>query len=102
MMGKMPRWTEQDLATAKRLVAADATGEQCQQALGRSRKACYERVRIGISVEARSHYKTPTAARVPDAVREEAKVRKAAPVRNISAFVFGDPPVGYSALERRS
>lgn len=101
MTRKTPRWSLKDFETAKRLIAEGATEEQCQAALGRSLKACYERVRCGAAV-AGPRNKIPVRVNVPEFVREEAKVRHLAPPRDISGAVFGDPPKGYSALERRS
>lgn len=37
---------------------------------------------------------------IPDDVAEERNRRLAAPHRNLTALFAGDPPVGYSALER--
>jgi hypothetical protein len=38
---------------------------------------------------------------IPDEVFEERNRRLAAPHRDLTAVFAGDPPVGYSALERR-
>jgi hypothetical protein len=48
-----------------------------------------------------SHFAERPGARPPASLIEEAQRRALAP-RSISAFVFGDPPSGYSALDRRA
>jgi hypothetical protein len=100
MRPKQPRWTDQDFAKAQALIKAGATNEQCLGALGRTLKACSEKVRLGMGPQLYS--KTQPAPKVPNDVREDAAKRHLARPRDLSGFVFGDPPQGYSALERRS
>jgi hypothetical protein len=48
-----------------------------------------------------AHFAERPGARPPSELIEDAQRRALAP-RSISAFVFGDPPPGYSALDRRT
>jgi hypothetical protein len=100
MRSKQPRWTSQDFAKAESLIEAGATNEQCLEALGRTLKACSEKVRLGIGPQL--YFKSAPATKVPEGVREEAAKRHMACPRDLTGMIFGDPPKGYSALERRS
>ncbi len=101
MRPKQPRWTAEEFAVARSLVESKATNEECIQALGRSLKACSEKVRLGFAPE-KVYFKTPAQAKIPEGVRAEAAKRSSARPRDLAGMIFGDPPQGYSALERRT
>lgn len=96
---KKPRWTPAETATARHLIDCGASDEQCIAAVGRNRKACWTRLdreRYNASVYFKPH---PRVNPEPRSL-EEATKRALAP-RSITAFVFGDPAPGWSALDRR-
>jgi hypothetical protein len=98
-------WSQKDYETARRLIKDGASNETCLEVLGRTRKACETKVLYGKAPNSKIPYaprRGDSATQLPDEVVTEAKARWSAPRRDISAIVFGDPPVGYSALERRS
>jgi hypothetical protein len=103
-------WTEAETAKARELVEAGADGETFLRELHRTKSAAYARLnslfrkrvrtreqrkaRDGSMPEARS----PVRAN-PDQLAD-AMARATAP-RSITAFVFGDPPPGWSAFDLR-
>lgn len=96
-MSGAPSWTAEQVATARRLLASKATNEECLAVLGRSRRACYVRIaRDGYAKIVIEDRRFPP----PPSLIEEAEKRAKAP-RTITGWLFGDPPPGYSALDRR-
>lgn len=94
-----PRWTDAETDAARELLKKGATDDECREVLGRSFAACRERVeRVNLEVVTGPSATGPKAP--PEVLAEKAR-RAAAPV-TITGFVFGDPPVGYSALDRRN
>ncbi len=94
---KQPRWTEEQIQTARRLLDSGAGDDECVAAVGRTRLACYmkiDRLRYNSTV------KCEKRVEAPDKVFIEAHRRIKAP-RSITAWLCGDPPPGYSALDRR-
>ena len=96
-------WTATDVARAWRMWERGFTYADIALVLGRKAKSVeakihYERYRG----ERRIHLENAGASRAPDFVladrerRQEAKAR-----RDTTAVFFGDPPPGYSALDKR-
>lgn len=88
-------WTDAEVETARRLIDQKASDDECMAALGRSRMTCYQKLdRLRYSAAVARKQKTSTVA-LADADR-----RINAP-RSITAWICGDPPPGFSALDRR-
>lgn len=120
------RWTESETQCARDLIAADAAEHEFQRALGRTRDAAYARVKYADDPEYRkrciagakrsnkAYYKPrekpslvplPTLYAtapvvIPPSVIDEAQKRLAAP-KSLTGWICGDPPMGFSALDRR-
>jgi hypothetical protein len=103
----MPKWTEEEIALARRMLAEKQPDSEFRERLGRS-KICAQRrffrahhyddsiadwTRLGLRHEPRVD--------VPPDVRADANRRAAAP-RTLSAWLCGDPAPGWSALDRRA
>lgn len=119
------RWTEQEVARVQEMRRNKIAYEVIAHALGRStksiktqlsyakmtpdqreRRAQYERDRRAgqnktLAKEAGIKFEAHKSV-VPAAVISERNRRIDAPFRDLTAAIFGDPPVGYSALERRA
>lgn len=99
------KWTPDQIAIARELHAACATEAQCMARLGRSKAACNTKIYNIRSVErvaARvANGQPPLQATIPDEVIADA-IRRARAPRTITSWICGDPPPGYSALERRA
>jgi hypothetical protein len=118
-------WTEEELALAQGMKAKGDDCRQIAKAVGRTLKAV--RVKFSVlkitdeqrlirnakmrdrrRVEAPNRkiagvgFFVPQSAKPGQDVLAERAVRYAAPVRDLTAAFFNDPPVGYSALERRA
>lgn len=94
---RQPRWTEDQIATARRLLEAGAKDDECMAAVGRNRRACYvkiDRLRYNSTVRCAPRVDAPAEIFI------EASWRFRTP-RSITAWLCGDPPPGYSALDRR-
>lgn len=99
-------WTEQQTKIAEQLMRIHAHDREFRRLIGKSKKCASDRlnrVRFGRNGK---RMKMPTAGRVdhiPDSVLEERNKRLMARYEmDLTAITFGDPPVGYSALERRA
>jgi hypothetical protein len=97
---KKPRWTPDEIATAKRLIEEGATDEQCVAAVGRNRHTCWTKLYNERNRGYSAFFNHIPSAKPKPEMLADAKQRALAP-RTISAFVLGDPPFGYSALDRR-
>lgn len=114
-------WTPQDEELAKKLLEARATEAEFQEKLGRSKAASYahfyylkhgdknrpDRIRLRpsrgkniVGEEGASADVVLSYARPAVQLLEEAKQRLLAP-RSITAMLCGDPPPGYSALDKK-
>lgn len=95
------RWSSEDEKILMGLLAQNKTNKQISEAMGRSRKEVYSKVeyitRMG---KKKVHTVLTPRVSVPDHVLADADRRANAP-RTISAFVLGDPPMGFSALDKR-
>lgn len=99
-MIKRPRWTSEQLATAKRLLAEGASNEQCIAEVGRNKNVCWTKLyHDSLKVHSAFFNHVPSAKPKPEMLAEA--YRRAMAPRTISAFVFGDPGKGHSALDRR-
>jgi hypothetical protein len=117
----MPRgkvWSEEETAILREMVAAGCGLPAIMEKLGRTKPSVRERWRwINLSAEAkgrrlkelndkrklRSRYGTGIslyASRVPENVLANREARVAAGPRDLTGAFFGDPPRGFSALER--
>ena len=99
---KKPHWTVAETELAFELVGRRASEEECRAAVGRGRMACIARVdRVRSEAKRATAGRTDTRPqRVPEHVFERARIRASAPPRDLTGLVMGDPPKGYSALER--
>ena len=119
-------WSDEDTATARILLARNASFEEFFTILGRSKAASktriqyldnenvryrkYEHVKrqrthrrlTGSAPPPSQRHVTRMSAGAPPAhVLADAAARSNAP-RTLSAMLLGDPPIGFSALDRRS
>lgn len=109
-------WNDEQTELARSLLAAKASDDVFRERLGRSKACAYYRILrvdhpdvLKGRVAARLARKNPndfphiTAGKInipPDAFAD-AERRMSAP-RSLTSAVFGDPPPGYSALDKRS
>jgi hypothetical protein len=119
---KAPRnhcfYTAEEDATARALHIRGADGDECRRILGRSRDSVRKRIRLlddpafreachrrdRARYVARKERRDAVALQVPkgcEALFEQARARATAH-RSLTAAIFGDPPPGQSALDRRS
>lgn len=110
-------WTEVDTLMARRMLARKATDEEFLKVLGRTKSAAFSRIQWldcpmyrdrKAERKRRERAKNPVAKlrmsrgrTIPDGVLEDRDRRNLAP-RSITAFVFGDPAPGHSALDLRN
>lgn len=112
---KRKMWTQDEIDSVYRLKEAGMTPQQIAKQIGRSQTAVYFRLagkydpehRAKRNAEYRMEYPSravdmPVDARPPMEVIAERNRRMSLPCRDLTASLFGDPPVGLSALERRS
>jgi hypothetical protein len=112
----LTRWTDEETATLHRMMEQGNTRDEIAKELGcdtgRIRKKIWDMSR---TVEQRRNcasrrrerderkterHEVRTESRPDEALLAEAAIRAAAP-RSLSAMLLGDPPKGYSALDRR-
>lgn len=106
------RWTPEQELLARELMAAGASAEEFLAKLGRSKDAAYQRLYFHRRTAADWSYRRrkprgvsfqladPVSARPTAELLEDAKARANA-LRPITAWICGDPPPGYSALDKR-
>ena len=118
-----PVWSEQRLATLYAMKAAGASIGEIAKAMGVLAKSVDGRLRYDAMTpaqrdERRSRVRARAIERVPDRralhdkVLVDARpsdeqikqrdVRMAMPYRDLTAFMLGDPPIGFSALDQRA
>lgn len=94
------KWTEGETELARQLLRRCASDAEFRRVLGHSREAAVGRLtRLELKVD-----RDPVFAErvhVPADVMAEATRRSLAPI-TITGFVMGDPPIGFSALDRRN
>lgn len=105
------RWSQEELTLALQMLERGDDGAAFLKTFGRTKKAAEhrrDRVRNGCPApksnngpRARSMCLTNgTRVIVSDSALKDATRRAVAP-RSLTAAIFGDPPEGYSALDRR-
>lgn len=100
-MAKTPyhKWTDGETALARQLLQRCASDAEFRRVLGHTREAAVGRLtRLELKVDRGAVI--PERVHIPPEVVAEAVRRSSAPV-TITGFVMGDPPIGYSALDRR-
>lgn len=96
-------WTTEQTDLARQMIERGEDEAAFLTQLGRSKKSAIARVdRLKDRPMTRACPNIPTSGRVevPDHVKIEASQRAAAP-RSLTAILCGDPPVGYTQLDRR-
>jgi hypothetical protein len=107
-------WTLEQTQLARDLFASRATEAEFRNALGRSKGAALEHLRWkddpayretrNVARTARRAtargYRSAEIVGVPERLRHEANERASAP-QTLTGFVFGDPPIGYRAIDRK-
>lgn len=112
-------WTPEMLETARALRARQAPASEYLAVLGRSQSAAYRRMYVADNKELEVARRKARLERiqqerlsgeannfvaklkyVPEDVVMEAQRRHAAP-QTLTGFIFGDPPIGYRAIDRK-
>jgi hypothetical protein len=95
------QWTDEEIKLGRQLLAAKAKDSEFRSRLGRSKVAAQTRILYNATSVERylltELYPRPV---VPDELLEDRDRRAAAPL-SLTAWLCGDPPSGYSALDRR-
>jgi hypothetical protein len=86
------------------MIREKAPASEFVEIFGTTRKAAMARIRhVDNFQDRRTRNKgeyTPRAPEIPEAVIVE-RVQRATAARTLTGFVFGDPPLGFSALDKR-
>jgi hypothetical protein len=101
-MKKFRTWSSDDTEIARQMVLNKEPSEAFLAKLGRSETAARERVKRAnerVNVERRAT--AEGFAKAPPQLVEDA-IRRARAPRSLTAIVCGDPPHGFSALDRRN
>lgn len=102
-------WTDEQTERARQLVARKADDATFRLELGKSKAAAYARLLYAkdpVKYRGQRHAARTSAAeqppkpRIPSHVIEDAVLRYSLP-RTLTATLCGDPPPGYSALDRK-
>lgn len=98
------KWTEAATEQARKMIRERAPASDFVEIFGTTRKAAMARIR---HVDHFQDRKTrdkglimPRAPEIPEEVIVE-RVKRATAARTLTGFVFGDPPLGFSALDKR-
>jgi hypothetical protein len=117
---RMDAWLPEHTQLARELFARRASEAEFRETLGRSKQAAREHVKWKDDPEyrakrniSRASGKAPSKNRrrsfgqihvdrptTPERLRQEANERASAP-QTLTGFVFGDPPIGYRAIDRK-
>jgi hypothetical protein len=100
MRQTMRKWSDGEEATLRRMRDEGATRTSISAALGRSVSS----IQAKIETMLRQTVGTAgdvTRVNVPESALVERARYLAAPPRDLTGFMLGDPPVGFSALERK-
>lgn len=102
-MSKLPsrRWTKEETELARQMLKGNAKDSEFRRALGRGIEAARHRVERADVTAIIDNRKPPERVVVPDTVAADAARRAIAPI-TVTGFVMGDPPIGFSALDRRN
>ena len=98
-------WTNEEIALARRMLAEKRPDSEFRERLGKSKSAASARIFRANHHEAIADWTTLRLPReprieVPPEVRADADRRAGAP-RSLTAWQFGDPAPGCSALDKR-
>jgi hypothetical protein len=105
-------WLAEHTALAREMLANKAPDAEFRRLFGRSKKAAVEHIRWKDDPEYRQSRTADRVVRksvtkercvnisIPDRLRREANDRAIAP-QTLTGFVFGDPPIGYRAIDRK-
>lgn len=99
----MRKWTHDETDLARQMIERGDDEDAFLTQFGKSKKSAIARVdRVKDRPKTRACPNIPTSGRVdvPDHVQIEATQRASAP-RSLTAILCGDPPVGYTQLDRR-
>jgi hypothetical protein len=96
----MRAWTADETATLQRMLGAGATWRQVATELGRSMQSIKGKIETVYKQSAGSAGDV-RRIHVPETALVERDRYLAAPPRDLTGFMLGDPPVGFSALERK-
>jgi len=91
--------TSEEKSTIADLRRAGKSWRDIAKTIGKPVTVCHEAVNGRMTVP---KWDDDTAVLVPKAQIEERRARLAAPARDLTASIFGDPPVGYSAWDKRN
>jgi hypothetical protein len=105
------RWTDSEWLTARRMKVADATAEQIAEALGRTIESVRSKFKnhglppprlVSRPVDPAATEDDAPARRVDASALADRDARAAASRgRTLTQSIFGDPPPGFSALDRK-
>lgn len=96
MRKKGDLWTPQEIELAQSLIKQRATNEVFLKLLGRPKETCRNKL-YRVQFPSAVHHYAGEKIKIPDQVIEDRNRRLMAQQRP-----FGDPPVGFSALEQRT
>ena len=111
------RWSHEDTIKARQMLERDASDAEFMAIFDRSKKAAQARIRSvdfprnrsgeirdrtmeRLRYERSGIHVTSRGAKIPDEVLADRERRQLA-LRTVTAFVFGDPAPGQSALDKR-
>lgn len=97
---RLDMWTEEEMATLDRLCVEGRSSKEIAVILNRTFYAVRAKISYCNSARARANSSMAGNVRVPPELIAERNVRSAAR-RDLTAVFFGDPPQGYSALDRK-
>jgi hypothetical protein len=107
------RWTPEQEQLAREMMATGASAEEFLLKLGRTKDAAYQRLyskrcadgsytrRKPRKLSAQSFQMADPVAARPNAELLVAAIARTNAPRSITAWLCGDPPPGYSALDKR-
>lgn len=97
-------WSEAETTAARKMIRDGEPAEKFLEVFGKTRKAAMARIRhVDYFRDRRTRNKgevTPRAPEIPEEVIVE-RVKRSTAARTLTGFVFGDPPLGFSALDKR-
>jgi hypothetical protein len=95
-------WTDQETELAMQMLDRNARPAEFIEVLGRTKGAAWKRRRQVQGVKRTKAYICHSMSQKlpPPEVLDEAVRRQLAP-KTLVGYLFGDPPIGFSALERR-
>ena len=96
------QWTDEEFARLVHMVEVDHLGfTEIGQRLGRGTSTCYQKYHYANSVRAQSAHDQQLPRASERAINERDRYNAALHARDLTATLCGDPPPGYSALDRK-